>query len=332
MLTSRTKRVVLEIGGAMLVVMALSASVHAQCASPPNTLANGQVSDATKLMGNFNHLTSCLNSGQLTVPPVSSLGVTGPGGGTVTIDNPTSSTPYTLSLPANNGLNGQFLTTDGTGHTSWQFAPTTAHPPLADGLPLGRPAASSMTWINQGTASYVEHTNGPITLTVPASGADQIRALGQAPPGAAPYTLTAKIDAMTWGANYSIAGLYVRDSAGKIITFDQVGSSGNPAVVQVAYFNSASSYNSAPRAYSTNGYRTFWLRIGNDGTNWNFYWSLNGADWTSIYSAPLTAFLGSTISSLGVFGNFNNSGYPSMQVSLWSFELVSGSGTNSSWQ
>lgn len=323
---------IIRVCGGIAASALVSAGAHAQCSAVPNTITTGLAVDATKVMGNFNHLTGCVNGGQLTIPPAPNLKVTGPGGGTITIDNPSSASPYTLGLPANAGTNGQALSTSGSTQASWTSPPSAPPSPLVDGFPVGRPAASTLSWINQGSASYIEHANGPITLTIPASGSDQIRALGKAPPGSAPYTLTAKLSAQTWGANFAVAGLYIQDSSGKIVYLNQAGTAGNRAAVQVNYFNSASSFNSTPKSWSTNGYSTFWLRIRNDGTNWNYYWSLNGADWVSVYSTPLTAFLGSTITSLGVFGNLNNSTYPNMEISVWSFELTTGSGTDSSWQ
>jgi hypothetical protein len=47
---------------------------NAQCAVP-NTLTNGQVADASQVMGNFNALTSSANS-----PSANTFNVLGPGG------------------------------------------------------------------------------------------------------------------------------------------------------------------------------------------------------------------------------------------------------------
>jgi hypothetical protein len=321
---------VLLLGCAMAI--GISSLAQAQCASPPNTLANGNPTDATQVMGNFNHLTTCLNSGQLTVPPVSSLSVTGTGGGTVTINNPVNTSPYTLSLPAGTGAAGQYLSTDGAGQTSWAYATATAPPPLVDGIPVGRPAATSLSWLNQGGATYTDYLHGPISISLPASSGDELRGLGQTPPGSTPYTLTAKLDMLLWGDNYSTAGIYICDSTGKLTVMHEQGSTGNPAVIQVNHYSSTSSYSGNAKSVDINGQRTLWLRVTNDGTNWNFYISHNGADWSSIYSEALTAYLGPTISSIGVVGDNHNSSAPVQHVSIWSFELGTGTGTNSSWQ
>jgi hypothetical protein len=309
----------------------------AQC-TLPYQLTNGQVADATQVMADYNAILGCLSSGNLTVPPVSSLSITGPGGGTATITNPAATANYNFNLPSGPGTPGQFLTSEGgTNPLTWTSAPSANPPPLTDGIPVGRPAASSFTWLNQGGASYAEYTNGPITLTVPAQSGDQVRGIGQAPPGTTPYTLTAKIDTMLWGKNFYVAGIYVLDSGGKLLTIQYQTatiSGATPHNIGVNRWNSATSFNSSPKGQQVSESRVWWLRVKNDGTNWTFSVSPNGADWISFYSEGVTAFLGPTIASLGVFGDNNDTGGIGLSsfVSIWSYELASGSGTNSSWQ
>jgi hypothetical protein len=50
-----------------------------------------------------------------------------------------------------------------------------------------RPALTNFTWINQGTATAVDHTNGPLTIVAPAIKGDSVRGLVAAAP-ATPYT------------------------------------------------------------------------------------------------------------------------------------------------
>jgi hypothetical protein len=307
-------------------------SARAQC-TLPNNITNGQVADATAVMADFNALVTCLSSGTLTVPPVSSLAVTGPGGGTATIQNPAATTNYNFNLPSGPGSPGQFLTSaGGSGPLTWTTA-SSVSPPIVDGIPVGRPAASTFTWLNQGGASYAEHANGPITLTVPAQSGDEIRGLGQVPPGSPPYTLTIKIDTMLWGSPYFVAGIFIIDSSGKLVTLQYFPSISATYAIAVNQYNSTTSFNSAAISKQVSASRTWWLRANNDGTNWNFSISPNGADWLSLYSEGLTAFLGPTITSLGVFGdNVDTTGIGlSSLISIWSYELAAGSGTNSSW-
>jgi hypothetical protein len=68
--------------------------------------------------------------------------------------------------------------------------------------------------------------------------------------------------------------------------------------------------------------------------NWNFYVSDDGINWMAFYSEPVTSFLGSTISLLGVYGDNNDTASIGLSsiTSICSYELTTGSGTNSSWQ
>ncbi len=80
-------------------------------------------------------------------------------------------------------------------------------------------------------------------------------------------------------------------------------------------------YNATPKGKLISAARTWWLRMNNDGTNWTFSMSHNGADWLSFYSESLTAFLGSTITDLGVYGDnhdVSSTGLSSM-ISIWKF-------------
>lgn len=248
-----------------------------------------------------------------------------------------ATTNYNFNLPSGSGAPGQFLTSaGGTNPLTWTTAPSANPPPLIDGIPVGRPTGSSFTWLNQGGASYAEYVNGPITLTVPAQSGDQLRGIGRAPPTSTPYTLTAKIDTMLWGKNFYVAGVYVIDSSGKMLALvyqTSTGSSETQHSIGVTRWNSASSFNSTAKGEQVSESRTWWLRINNDGTNWNFSISPNGADWMSFWSEGVTSFLGPTITSLGVFGDNNDTGGIGLSsfISVWSYELASGSGTNSSW-
>lgn len=323
---------------ACLISVGLS-SACAQCPVLPNQLTNGQTADATQVMANFDQIESCLNTGQLVVPPVPDLAVTSPGGGTATIQNPSATSNYNFNLPAGPGTTGQFLASGGpSGAMTWVSAPSLSTPPMVDGIPIGRPAASAFTWVNQGGASETEYANGPITLTIPAQSGDQIRGFGQPPPGSVPYTLTVKFDTLLWGTLYYTCGIYIIDSTGKVLGMSYhtqtSTSSTTPHFISANRFNSTTSFNSSPRTAFVSESRTWWFRVTNDGTNWTFYVSHNGADWIQFYSEAVTSFLGPTISSLGVYGDINDTASTGLSalVSIWSFELANGSGTNSSWQ
>src|SRR6266851_7868746 len=90
-------------------------SAQAQCPAVPNLLTNGQPADATQVMANFNALITCLNTGQFVDAPSPMRQFTGPGGGTITMQNPSATANYNYNLPATAGSVGGLLTSGGGG-------------------------------------------------------------------------------------------------------------------------------------------------------------------------------------------------------------------------
>lgn len=74
----------------------------------------------TAVSGNAN---ATISGGALTLGVLSSVAgslvLTGSSSGTITVNTPAAAGTWTLTLPDNNGTNGQVLTTDGNGVTSW---------------------------------------------------------------------------------------------------------------------------------------------------------------------------------------------------------------------
>jgi hypothetical protein len=80
------------------------------------------------------------------------------------------------------------------------------------------PSQSTLTWVNQGTATAVD-INGGILLTAPANAGDSLRCLFKTMP-ATPYTFTILFDYDGFSSSFTGAGIAIRDSAsGKIVTF-----------------------------------------------------------------------------------------------------------------
>jgi hypothetical protein len=97
----------------------------------PNLLTNGQPADATQVMANFNTLITCLNTGQFPTRQFS-----GPGGGIITMQNPSATANYNFNLPAIAGNAGDLLTSGGGGATptTWTGTGTSGHAlPFLDG-------------------------------------------------------------------------------------------------------------------------------------------------------------------------------------------------------
>lgn len=145
--TRRTPALPRAIALAVCLVLGISAA-QAQCPALPYTLTNGQNADATHLMADLDALLNCLNSGTF-----ASLQLDGPGGGIVTLQNPSATTNYNFNFPAIAGTAGQVLASGGGGSnpTTWTSVGTNGHVlPYLDG---------SNTW--SGTQTF-----GPVVGTV----------------------------------------------------------------------------------------------------------------------------------------------------------------------
>lgn len=88
---------------------------QAQCPAVPNQLTNGQIADATQVMADFNAILNCLNTGEFVEAPSPTRQFTGPGGGIITMQNPSATSNYNLNLPATAGAAGNLLTSGGGG-------------------------------------------------------------------------------------------------------------------------------------------------------------------------------------------------------------------------
>ena len=326
------------------VGLAWCAVGHAATCTLPVTLTNGTLADATQVMSDLNAAANCASAAVTPsgTPAAGSIAVfSGPNAvtsgnltGDVTTSGSTAATLAATGVAAGSYTNANItvdskgrilLATNGSSGTGSNGATA----PVVDGLPVGRPLVSAFTQRNIGTATIVDHANGPITLNIPAQSGDQIRGIEEAVPTATPYTVTAKIAPFLWASNYFSAGIYLVDSSGKLTVF-YVGQPGSNLIVAnwpSVTVGGAWSYQTQFAPTQSN-----WLRITNDGTNFTFYTSLNGADWIKVYAASSTSFLGN-ITSAGVFGDnndTNNIGLSST-LSVWSFAVEPGSGTNSHW-
>jgi hypothetical protein len=87
----------------------------AQCPALPNQFVNGQIADATQVMANYNALLNCLNTGQFVEAPGPTRQFTGPGGGVITMQNPSATADYNFNLPATAGNAGDLFTSGGGG-------------------------------------------------------------------------------------------------------------------------------------------------------------------------------------------------------------------------
>jgi hypothetical protein len=114
----------------------ICSNAQAQCAAVPYQLMNGQTADATQVMADFNALLNCLNTGQFVDAPSPMRQFTGPGGGIITMQNPSATANYNYNLPAAAGSSGNLLTSGGGGSNpnTWTAAGTDL---LLSGATLG---------------------------------------------------------------------------------------------------------------------------------------------------------------------------------------------------
>jgi len=137
-------RLVAALAAAIALAFAMTSAASASCPSLPYTLSNGQTADATQVMANYEALRNCLNS------PSDASAISGPGGGVVTIQNPSATSDYNFNLPVDAGVTGDLLTSGGGAGS-----PNTWTTPGADLAIVG-------TTLNLGTTAV---TAGSYTLS-----------------------------------------------------------------------------------------------------------------------------------------------------------------------
>jgi len=308
--------------GAAMLAMLWAGNARAECPSLPNQIANGQPADASKVMGDFNHLRDCLNGdvGSISTP---SITIKSPAGPAVIIKAPTVATSYDFNLPSGPGIAGQVLKSGGSGQTTWGAGGSGGGNAI-DGNPTVRPDPSILTWIDQSFSTLTNYPGGPVTMRIESAGSNNMHAVEMPIPGPN-FTLTAKLDCLV-SSGYNGCGIFVRDNASRFVFLGYASSSLGVATRSGFVGNGLSIGNtfyvySAPK----------WFRIMKDSTNWTYLVSSNGADWIEILKVPnASSYLTTNITAAGVTG-LSTSSY-AMTIPIWSLELKTGTGTNSSWQ
>jgi hypothetical protein len=110
---------------AICLVLGAVNAAQATCPALPYSLTNGLTADATQVMADLDALLNCINTGSN--PSIfSSIQFTGPGGGVITVQNPSATADYNLNLPAAAVSAGQFRTSGGGGSNpeTWTTLPT----------------------------------------------------------------------------------------------------------------------------------------------------------------------------------------------------------------
>ena len=150
-------------------------------------------------------------------------------------------------------------------------------------------------------------------------------------PSSPPWTVTLEVTAILPAPATALVGIVLYDSgSGKLISFE-LQADGSATAWEIYTWNSVTSpvtqlIDTPIAVYSENR----WLRVHNDGTNLTFYVSQTGADWVELYQQPVTTFL-PAISGAGVGFDLNTSGADSLIINVWTFEITTGAGTDTTW-
>jgi hypothetical protein len=279
-------------------VLLLSGSLASAAAcSLPNTFTNGQTADATLVMQNFNALLACINSGSAPGGSANSLQYNAGGGilgGVSPLTNgqlavgSTGNPPQPATITAGAGITvanspGSItIGATGGGGATGLYNQVMSATPTSAGTGL-------TSWLNQGTATVADTAVG---IAISDTNGNQLRVRYKAAP-TPPYTITALVGDTTPGVNTPVMGIGWYDGTSKLHVVDMVYNNGWG--VEVTKWNSVSSWNSydfSPTPIITN---PLWLQIRDDGTSIYFRYSVDGANFYTLYnSAKSGAWLGSS--------------------------------------
>lgn len=156
------------------------------------------------------------------------------------------------------------------------------------GLPVTvPPSIGGLTWVNQGSAT-ADQTTGKLVITVPGSSASHHCLVKSMP--ARPYTFDVGVQHLGSFATISESGIVVRDSAaGKLVVFVKFWSA-NTLRLALSNWNSPTSFNAAVQEWAGVDWPLF-LRLVDDNTNFNFYYSHDKLSWVLFKQVGRTAFL-----------------------------------------
>lgn len=183
--------------------------------------------------------------------------------------------------------------------------------------PITPPDDGSFTWVNQASGTSTT-TRGGIILTRPAASGDNVTGKFKSA-AATPWTVTALVVVSAVQAAFQSAGLAYRQSSdGKIVTCGLITTGGLFSLVS-SKWNSATSFSAdygGVTAYAGSIGHLVWLRIGDDGTNRNFYVSTDGHTFYLVHTVGRTDFL--TADQVGFFVSVNNaSNAPTLTLLSW---------------
>jgi hypothetical protein len=178
-------------------------------------------------------------------------------------------------------------------------------------------SVATWTQVNMTNGSATDVPTGIALRGNPSSGNDTKILVRPTP--ATPYTVTAGFTPGLYPANFSAAGMCLRDSAsGKLVEFLLRISTG---ALQLAILDYTDPFTFSVTELTISGAQfgsgTVWLQIQDDGTNVSFLSSVDGANWSNLLTRTRTTFL--TANQIGICVNSATSNQPvSMTLTSWS--------------
>ena len=187
-------------------------------------------------------------------------------------------------------------------------------------LALTKPTASSFS-VNTGTGVSATATNMAsrgVTFQVSSAGGNSAT-MEVAALSSSAFTVTALVqpDYVMVAGTGTFFGISVRDSTGKYVGFG-LKFTGSQTLSYFTFSNLSTTATSVVNISSPWAGAPIWLRVQLTGGNFNFYVSYDGETFVKVMTEGSTAFLGSTLSGVGVVMENNGTGFP-LNVNLYSF-------------
>lgn len=190
------------------------------------------------------------------------------------------------------------------------------------------PTLTNWTWVNQGVASAADCTVGNragifMDSGTPAAPGANYRILKRTAP-ATPYVLTAGVFLGYGKWNYGGCGVGWRASgSGKFIILEATMGGGNSGDIRLEKWDSPTA---ASGGYQTRNHNTgvnapFWIRLSDDGTNRQAYWSPDGSNWILFHSVGRTDYITADELIIGV-GNETTATNQNAYLTLFSWVIT----------
>ena len=186
------------------------------------------------------------------------------------------------------------------------------------------------TWRNQDAATAVETAAGLLRFGVDNTDTE-VHIIDQAVP-ATTYTINTKVSMISEDDGY--AGLTLVNGSGALITFGPSYSDvSDQYCISIDGWNSVSSYNSNVNSWCEWGVTDIYLQIEDDGTDFTFYASADGINWSYLEDVPRSGGFGAPTRVglfVGEFGGDTDAAETVTSVDWfrvnWTSDYVVGSG------